>query len=688
MHWSRKLNSYTGDNISFTYNFIVIILIATLICCILIAKKVNKKNIYELDILVSMLGIFLGSFITYLNLLYTNEYLITIGPLMIFACIIYIRMHDKLLVENTKIERQISNEFLKMIKIVYWSSISIAIISYHQAIPYNRPLLFFIAIAFGVLSIGLEILETTTHNRNQVVTILSKIFILSALLRASAFFISPYPIGSDPWGHADLINEMVKLGSVKVPNTFTSEYYTNYPLMHLLTAVFSILGNITLKESIALIGMILVLSTIFIYLLTKNITNSETYALFSVLLLNFADFHIKWSIEIIAMTFGIAMYTFLLYLITIEKKESIFLYNLFSILCIYIIIWTHTVSSFIALISVVSFLIGIKFYQYIDKVKTNYSIVGYSFIMLFMVILLAHWMDPKYPILESITRGLVISMSSEMGFLNRYDVFSNNSQSTINSIIEVFGFITYIFYGIIGSLFSINKKNMNQNIFSLIFTLIILYFIFFIFPIMGLRNILPYRWPAFIYVSFVIFTGIGVINTKCLIKNKNIQIIFISSFLLITSFFMITNLSTNMDSPIYNENAVQDLVWKESEMSLYEHINNSYAGTILTDRHSLSTVLTEYLKTDENKSGVYLLTPEKQPVNSYMSDKIIIWRKNNLERPILCAVVGFEGTHEIVLGKSFQKIMDENYNLICNTGEAKAYLGKNFSINNSNMIPY
>lgn len=651
-----------------------------MICCIFIAKKVSINDIHELDILISIVGIFLGSFITFINILYTNEYLITIGPLMIFACVIYIIMQDKLLVENTEVEIQVSNKFLKMTKIIYWSSISIAIISYHQAIPSNRPVIFFISIAFGVLSIGLEILESAKLKRNQAVYILSKIFILSCLLRASAFFISPYPVGSDPWGHADLINEIIQLGTLKVPSTITSTYYKNYPLMHLLTAILNIIGNTTLKESIALIGMVLVLSTIFVYLLTKNITNNETYALFSVLLLNFADFHIEWSIEIIAMTLGIAIYTFLLYLITIEKNKFIYKYNIFSLLCVYIIIWTHTVSSFIALISVVSFLIGIRLYQYMNKVKTNNSIITYSFIILFMVILLTHWMDPKYPIVESVTRGLVGSISSEMGFLNRYDVFSTSDQSMFGSILEVFGFTAYIFYGIIGSLFCINKKNITQNLFSLTVMLIVLYFIFFTFPLMGLRNILPYRWPAFIYVGFVIFTAIGFINFKNLIKNKSMQIIYVSSFLLITSFFMITTFATNTDSPIYDGNVNSELIWKESEVSLYNNINNTYPGVILTDRHSLSTILTEYVKTDENKSGVYLFTSEKQPVNSYMDDKIVIWRKSSLERPVLCEVVGFSGTHKIILGKTFEKIMNANYNLIYNTGEAKAYLGKNFNI--------
>lgn len=585
-------------------------------------------------------------------------------------------MRDKLLVEKTKVEIQTNNKLLKVTKIVYWSSISIAIISYHQAIPYNRPVLFFIAIAFGVLSIGLEIIETTKPKSNQIVKILSKIFILSALLRASAFFISPYPIGSDPWGHADLINEIIQLGTLKVPNTITSTYYTNYPLMHLLTTVLNIIGNITLKESIALIGMILVLSTIFEYLLVKNVTSSETYALFSVLLLNFADFHIQWSIEIIAMTYGIAIYTFLLYIITIKKDGYIYPYNILSLLCIYIITWTHTVTSFIALVSIVSFLIGIKLYQYIDKVKTNNSIVSYSFITLFMVILLMHWLDPKYPFLESITRGLINSISSEMGFLNRYEVFSND-QSTINSIIGVFGFTAYIFYGIIGSLFCINKKNINRNIFSLVFMLIVLYFIFFTFPIMGLRNIVPYRWPAFIYISFVIFTGAGFINIKDLIKNKNVQTIFVSSFLLIISFFMITSFTTDMDSPIYNVNSNHELIWKESEITLYKNINNTYEGMILTDLHSLSTILIEYVKTDENKRGVYSLTSEKQPVNSYMDDKMVIWRKTSLERPIFAGIIGLKGTHEVILGKSFEEIMNENYNLIYSTDEAKAYIGKN-----------
>ena len=68
-----------------------------------------------------------------------------------------------------------------------------------------------------------------------------------------------------------------------------------------------------------------------------------------------------------------------------------------------------------------------------------------------------------------------------------------------------------------------------------------------------MENIVPDRWPAFIYVIFVLFISIGFFKIISSMKHPKKQICFIFIILFVTSFFMITNNETNLDSPIYGE---------------------------------------------------------------------------------------------------------------------------------------
>ncbi len=239
-----------------------------------------------------------------------------------------------------------------------------------------------------VTLLGLEIVSSRFKDNFNISGMMFKILLISLILRGSAYFISPYPIGSDPWGHADFIKDISRFGSLNVPLTTTSEAYTNYPLMHLYASTINLIGSIGITESMFVIGTVLALSTVFVYLIVKKITGNINLALLSMLLLNFADFHIQWSIQIIAMSFGIAIYTILLYLIVKRNENKHLVLNAsFLVLFLFIITWTHTISGFIALISVISLYVGSLIYQIIyGKKEHERSLISFTFSMIFIVL--------------------------------------------------------------------------------------------------------------------------------------------------------------------------------------------------------------------------------------------------------------------------------------------------------------
>ena len=385
------------------------------------------------------------------------------------------------------------------------------------------------------------------------------------------------------------------------------------------------------------------------------------------LLLNFADFHIERSTFVIAMSFGITIYTIIIYLILKANEKHQLIYTSLLILFLFVIIWTHTVSGFIALISVISLYVGSFIYQAIyEKHKHTELVVSLTLCMIFTVLLLFHWMDPNYPFFESITRGLINSLSKEAEFLGRLPTIT---QQHWESLLNILGFLVYVFFGIIGSLYCLSKKYADKTKVSLIFMLIVLYFVFFIFPVMGIRNIVPYRWPPFIYVSFVLCVGISLTGCLNLLKSKNQKIAFVFIVLFITSFFMITNSFCDTDSPIYGKEISQKGLWTESEMILFEKINNSYNGVIVADEQTRNRPFEAYLK--RKKYACYQLTTEGNMDWDYMNNKLIIWRKVSLTRPVQ---VGGYGGQSMLLGDEFKNYLDNNFQCIFDTGEARAYL--------------
>lgn len=647
-----------------------IIILLTLIISALIAVKIKISSFSIIDVIFAILGTILGLIITFLNLIYSNNYLITIGPLVTIASLLYLKYRSKLLDNSIDLNIYLNNRALKIIQTIYWVCILIALISYYQAKPYHRPAIFFFSISLAVSSLGLEILSRTYEKDIQLYALISKILIVSLILRFSAYFISPYPVGSDPWRHADLIKGISIYGTIYLPQI--SEYYSNYPLMHLYASISGLIGNLTTKGAMFIIGMVLTISTIFVYIFVKKITNSIPLALFSMLLINFSDFHIQWSIQIIAMSFGIAIYAMTIYLL-IEQNEKITpIYKILTILAICIITWTHTVSSFICIVSLISLYIGSFIYEHLYKNKCNYAKlrVNTTLFTFFLLILTCHWTDPKYPFLKGITTVLINSLSMDAEFLGRGPV-SNVGDSWF-SILDILGFLILIFFGVIGSLHSLSKEHQTKTKVSLIFMLVVLFSIFFVFPVMGIRNILPYRWPAFIYTTFVLFSGIGIFKISTIFKYRRHKVVFISMLLILFSFFMITNSVTDMDSPVYGKNLNQKMIWTESEMEMFENINNSSDDIIVSDLQTTENIFITYLKRDN--VATYLLTPRGVLDWEYMGNKVLTWRKTSLDRPV--QVKPYESP-DMLFGSDFKHNLDNSYHAIYNSGEAKEYLGVN-----------
>ena len=103
-------------------------------------------------------------------------------------------------------------------------------------------------------------------------------------------------------------------------------------------------------------------------------------------------------------------------------------------------------------------------------------------------------------------------------------------------------------------------------------------------------------------------------------------------------------------------------------------LNKSYDNVIVADKQTKVRPFETYLCGDRHKLAIYP-SNEKAEINwNLMNDKLIIWRKTSLTRPLTCSSV------DLLLGHDFEARLHDNFSCIYNTGEARAFI--NFSLSN------
>ena len=654
-----------------TYNELAPYVIGfTVFICFSMCLKIKKKDVLTIDGVFSILGFATGMVITFLNLKYSNNYLITLGPLMAITSLLYLIFRDRILSEGN--DFSLSGNIRGIVKLSYWIFILFSLVSYYLAPIYYRSPIFFICISLAVAVLGIDILSLGHKNGSETPIIILKVLLASSILRTSAYIISPYTVGLDPWFHEFIINNSIIAGHIVVPR-FVSDYLY-FPLMHLFTISNILIGNLSTKESMFIVGIVLMLSTLFPYMLIKKITNSNTVALLSLLFLNFADFEIQWSTTVIAMSFGIALFSIILYFI-IKNTRHEKIYTALLILFFIAVVLTHIISSIITTLAIVCIYLGYRISQYLYKNinEDNDQTISVDILLcsLFIIILLGYlayagnnFSDNNF--LETELYGLVYSFSTQAKFLSR-TVMATSYDNSIDLILNIFGFIIFVVLGVIGSLKSLSRKYETNIKFGYIIMLIILFFIFFVFPLVGLRNILPYRWPAFIYIGFVFPVAVGFMGLLNTMKKRHALVLSLLIVFTLT-FFMITNSFSNIDSPIYAKDQAQRIFWKESEVDSYKNMINLYPvnpGEILTDGISDDSIFKTMLQT--RYSTPYRFTINGTMDWASMDNCLIAWSNGRFSPPIT------DYSSVPVSEKEVEAQLTANYYSVFDSGDVKGF---------------
>jgi hypothetical protein len=611
------------------------------------------------DGIVAALGVAAGLVVTFVNIKYSNNYIISLGPIITFTCLIYLRYRNRIIDIGLSFIPIFQLRMTKTLDIIFWITIAISVAIYYKAPLYIRPITFFIGISICVTLLCLELFSSKIKSKSFVIAMILKILLTSLILRASEYFISPYPVGSDPWAHAEYIKNFLNFAHLQIltypAGTGMTDMYIYYPLMHLFAAATCLICNLDIKGSMFIIVAMAVISTVFVYLIVKLVFGNDTPALLAILLLNFSEYSLQWGTQVIAMTFGMIVYIILLYVIVKNFYGPGRIYLALTAFFMLIILWTHTISSFIALISFIAiFIVGI-FYHGAYKQPKESDVLSAIMIIIFTMILASRWTmtseTPDYTFFGAVSTGINQSITTKAGLLNRAGA-AYSIERNISQILDIVGMLMLILFGILGSLYCLVKNHVDKVKVSLLSVVCVLFFIYFAFPALSLSNIIPNRWPAFIYATLAIFSGLGILLFINRLNPKPLRITVMVVIVFIYAFFMITNIAGNLDSNIYSLHSFGKLIYTESDMAIYTKISQTYTGWIVCDPQAAIRPFEVYLRYPHAMG--YPMAPDQIIDLKKLRNKATIW--------------------DTSLGSGYKDYFDGNLNPIIDTGKDRVYI--------------
>jgi hypothetical protein len=543
-------------------------------------KSMSLKAIKDLlDIIAAIAGIFLGSFI--ISLYYViNLRQQDIGFVILSASLIYLLLRSKFK-KGDFTPLKINHRGRLLLNIIFFTVFSITLLIWHTHL-YFRPLSYFILICLLAGIIAIEILYF--KEGDPAWSILLKILLLSANIRAGIFYNFPSLMGYDAYAHARIAELTTNTGFV-VPFEISGKYFY-YPVAHIFLSITQIVNQIDIKDAIfCSIGLVSIISTIFIYLIGKKLAGPQI-GLLATLLANVTNVIIVRGItNITTGSLVLCYFMLILYLIFKEDIKHKVINMSLIIFITFLMITTHQLSTFVVLISLTSICFAKIAYNYVYKHEEGVAI-STSYILLFAVALQSYWMHtymyPGQTFFDAVVGPFISVLESggEYGS-NVLIVGLEYQKPLLDTLLLHSSYLILPFFAIGGVLLWLSLRDNKK--FSFVTAVIILYSFVYGIPLLGMRNMLTSRWVPLLSVFLVIVASAYIFENIELIKSNRNKIFAIFTIAVIFSFFMITTPGINKDNPMVAKDTTCRNQFKDSEASAAKTISNVYTGRIKVD---------------------------------------------------------------------------------------------------------
>ncbi len=588
------------------------------------------------------------------------------GPAILAASLLYLVLRKRI---NNSVNPSLpDNKILSLIlNVIFFFTFSASLLVMHQS--EHRPFLYFTLTSVGAAAIAAEILSST-DKPSKTWLLLLKILLISFSLRYGLLYdLGPGFVGSDPWTHATFVNEWVKSGHVSPATSIGFDGYGNYAGMHLNIMAMRIITGANTKDSFFLsIGLFYIASILFVFLIGRLIINSRA-GLLAALFISLNPDHVYFGANIIPQTVGIGTLAILLWLIFKGGKNAA---NIALVLLMFLfIIFSHTLSAFVIGTTLFLWFFADLAYRRAAKIPDERTGPGIALMMLFWVAMLTWWMYIPYfaPVqnggfFNTIFNWFAMHLKADAEFTGT--AFPTGIPSAVSSVpLNRLWFLMLLVLIMLGSLYWLTRKEINNRKASIIFGTLGLATIMLVNPLFNIQDLWTERWLPFIFVVSAPIAAEGLMAISRIANGRLIK----SAILVIAVFaFAMLAINTNMVNtytPFYGKAYAHDPdrdMFNESELGAVDTITSAYRGRVTTDPNYARLPFMEVL----GPQRVKWLTIGKQ------NSGLIVIRE-------------YVYTHSAVIGQLddpsraafLNSFNGTGYNTVYNDGEVKAYLAEN-----------
>lgn len=613
----------------------------------------------RLDVVICLLGLVGGLAIMSLYLKSPTVQLLTLGGALFSASLAYLILSR---IDDTKNNEIILFNYKStwyLLEATFMVLFALSLLTFHASESRTYSYFVLVSLCTGVLAL---LCLGITGKRDAIIQI-ANIILLSLNLKLTKYYFFGGS-GVDYWIHLRMNEVLAQVGNIGV--LFDKEQF--FPIMHINVAISQIVPGLPVKDaSMFSIILPLVISSMCVYLVGRELFD-EKIGLLGMLIVNISDYHNWWGVAPQTTSYGVIIFfftVFTLYKLTnleigIDLRSKIkWLAILLTLM--FTMIMAHAVSSFVLFVTLIGLIAGSVLYTTIFSGKRILFLPMLG--MIYAIGLIQHWFIAEYrtdgaPFFDQIIATLDKYVTGYASFLNRPEAVSEYAAllpPLSESIVNNLGLALLVFLAVIGSLYWLSAEVRSKETFSILVCTTLLLGITFVFPLFGIRNIIPHRWFVFEYLFLAIMAAFAAIHVaQRMSKNQQICVIFVLFTCL--SFFMLTATSnnlTNLDSPLWLKNSTISTTYTVQEVKGAETISR-YSEQAFSDSRYGHSVLGIWYGLQQDPFESWDL--------SSRAESVFIWRTYMEESPIrmFTTVEGYykQVENNVVLGPEYLRELE------------------------------
>ncbi len=450
--------------------------------------------------------ILIGAFGLYFSTIIRNPYTVLYPSALILGAVCFLLLKNRQSTSDFTYDTNITKLVLAGFFVVFF----LLVTQYYEAGFWRTNGVFYLTFSLYILA-GLYII---TGGRTPIALFL--VCAAGLTTRITALYASREYIGVDIYGHSPPIQSIAAEGTLE---TFATSKYFYAPFYHIQAAQGQLLFDVGTKEALTLTTMlsVVIVPALIVFVVTNRLWNRQI-ALLASLLYTGSDEAINWGVHLIPTSLGIAFFSIsllsvLLYYVKGDRRAFVVFIGSIAALML-----THQISLFISATLVLGFSLAIIAYtlQLPAKVTHISLFTGFAVLVDFMV---TGYGGPDgsetffQRILGTFIASLMMADTDarpEVAFPADPNISPGGAAAMAD--IQLLGSSLLLFFAILGALFWLHSSDETDLIFValclgvavtmlLVFTLV--------FPMIGMRNLIPSRWWAFTYILLAIFAAPG-----------------------------------------------------------------------------------------------------------------------------------------------------------------------------------